>query len=287
MIPNAVDGARFTPDPPARSLHRVTVVCMNRLVYRKGVDLLVACIPLVCARCPQVDFLIGGDGPKRAELEAMIALHGLSERVTLLGDVAHPDVRSVLRSGHIFLSASLTESFGIAVLEAACCGMLVVATAVGGVPEVLPPHIMRLSPPSAQPLADAVAEAAEECLLRRRSGGGASSGRKGVGKGGKGAAAGGSADVEAEHAWAQHREVCGMYSWSDIAERVERVYDRAALHQSCEVDRLRRYLRCGPVSGPLFAFVAAADSLFCLLLSFIYPASQIDIAPDTHLGLEG
>ena len=127
-------------------------------------------------------------------------------------------------------------------------------------------------------LADAVAEAAEECLLRRTG----QSGR--AGKGGRKAAA--AADVEAEHAWAQHREVKGMYSWDDIAERVERVYDRAALHSSCEVDRLRRYLRAGPVSGPLFAFVAAADSLFCLILSYIYPASQIDIAPDTHIQLQ-
>lgn len=44
----------------------------------------------------------------------------------------------MLTQGHIFLNTSLTESFGIAILEAACAGLYVVSTQVGGVPEVLP-----------------------------------------------------------------------------------------------------------------------------------------------------
>ena len=56
-------------------------------------------------------------------------------------------MRDVLRRGHIFLNTSLTESFCIAILEAACCGLLVVTTDVGGVPEVLPPHMAYLAKP--------------------------------------------------------------------------------------------------------------------------------------------
>ena len=44
---------------------------MSRLVYRKGVDLLVRVIPLICAANPDVDFVIGGDGPKRVDVEEM------------------------------------------------------------------------------------------------------------------------------------------------------------------------------------------------------------------------
>ena len=44
---------------------------MSRLVYRKGVDLLVRVIPLICAANPNVDFVIGGDGPKRVDVEEM------------------------------------------------------------------------------------------------------------------------------------------------------------------------------------------------------------------------
>ena len=55
--------------------------------------------------------------------------------------------RDVLCRGHIFLNTSLTESFCIAILEAACCGLLIVSTDVGGVPEVLPPHMAYLAKP--------------------------------------------------------------------------------------------------------------------------------------------
>ena len=48
--------------------------------------------------------------------------------------------------GHIFLNMSLTEAFCTAIVEAACCGLHVVSTKVGGVPEVLPPEVMTLAP---------------------------------------------------------------------------------------------------------------------------------------------
>lgn len=236
---------------------------MNRLVYRKGVDLLVAAIPLVCAACPAVDFVIGGDGPKRAQLEAMVAAHGLGARVRLLGDVAHEDVRGVLRGGHIFLSASLTESFGIAVLEAACCGMLVVATAVGGVPEVLPPSIMRLSAPAPAALAAAVAQAAAAVAEATRGD-----------------------PRAARQAWEQHRAVAAMYSWQDVAARVERVYARAAAAEGGLYERLLRYSRTGPFSGIIFCVVAAANALLMALLELWAPAASIDVAPDTHPGAD-
>jgi phosphatidylinositol glycan class A protein len=84
----------------------------------------------------QVYFVVGGDGPKRVQIEEMRERHGLQERVEMLGEVPHADVRSVLTRGHVFLNCSLTEAFCIAILEAASCGLLTVSTRVGGVPEV-------------------------------------------------------------------------------------------------------------------------------------------------------
>lgn len=68
---------------------------MSRLVYRKGVDLLVDIIPEICRRFPQVQFIIGGDGPKRIDLEEMRERNQLHDQVEFLGSVAHVDVRSV------------------------------------------------------------------------------------------------------------------------------------------------------------------------------------------------
>ena len=77
-------------------------------------------------------------------VKSMIEKHNLHNRVELLGAVPHKDIKDVLNRGHIFLNTSLTESFCLAILEAASCGLFVVSTKVGGVPEVLPPHMIYL-----------------------------------------------------------------------------------------------------------------------------------------------
>jgi hypothetical protein len=69
------------------------------MVYRKGIDLQAAIIPDLCARYPHLDFVVGGDGPKRGALEAMIEKHGLHDRVELRGAVQHEDARALLASG--------------------------------------------------------------------------------------------------------------------------------------------------------------------------------------------
>ena len=75
VIPNAVDCRRFVPDVSRREQH-VTVVVVSRLTYRKGVDLLVGAIPLICERHPEVRWLIGGSGPKQLLLDEMIERAG-------------------------------------------------------------------------------------------------------------------------------------------------------------------------------------------------------------------
>lgn len=59
VIPNAVDASEFVPNPAARDPSKVTIVVMSRLVYRKGIDLLIEVIPEICRRFPNVHFVIG------------------------------------------------------------------------------------------------------------------------------------------------------------------------------------------------------------------------------------
>lgn len=85
-IPNAVDTLKFTPDPSRRSpAHTINIVLLSRLVYRKGIDLLVKVIPLVCSRVSNAHFIIGGDGPKKLLLEEMRERYQLHDRIELLG----------------------------------------------------------------------------------------------------------------------------------------------------------------------------------------------------------
>ncbi|KAM7539811.1 hypothetical protein Aperf_G00000044022 [Anoplocephala perfoliata] len=167
VIPNAIDSCAFTPDPSRRDPNNITVVIISRLVYRKGADLMAAIIPPMCNTFPNLRFIIGGDGPKRLALEEMRERHNLHFRVEMLGALPHHKVRDVLVRGDIFLNVSLTESFCIAIVEAASCGLLVVSTKVGGVPEVLPLHMMRLAPVSASGLASTLANAIEEIRQQR------------------------------------------------------------------------------------------------------------------------
>lgn len=93
VIPNAVDTAYFTPNPWQRhGRRRITVVIVSRLVYRKGVDLMAG----VIARLKderRVEFLIGGDGPKRGLLEEVREKCNMQDRVRMLGALEHTQVR--------------------------------------------------------------------------------------------------------------------------------------------------------------------------------------------------
>mmetsp|Transcript_19281 Transcript_19281/g.31558 ORF Transcript_19281/g.31558 Transcript_19281/m.31558 type:complete len:550 (+) Transcript_19281:126-1775(+) len=246
VIPNAIDSSVFTPDPSRRDPNFVTIVVMSRLVYRKGIDLLAEVIPLVCDRLPNVRFLIGGDGPKRETLEEMIALHQLCNRVQLLGAVPHDKVRDVLVRGDIFVNTSLTEAFCMAVVEAASCGLLVVSSNVGGVHEVLPPHMLHLAAPVAKDMSAAIVKAVE--LVSQGS------------------------IVPLNF----HREVARMYSWRDVAERTERVYDFVMpLSVPPLFDLLRRQYARGPWSGKCFCAVVILVYLFWCLLDWLLPVTPL------------
>ena len=66
VIPNAVDTSQFKPNPKLQfPKNTINIVVMSRLIYRKGVDLLVEIIPDIILKYPSVRFIIGGDGPKR------------------------------------------------------------------------------------------------------------------------------------------------------------------------------------------------------------------------------
>lgn len=114
--------------------------------------MLIDIIPDILAKHPNAYFIIGGDGEKKPLLEQMVKKYNLEDHVELLGAIPHAQVRYVLNRGHIFLNTSLTETFCMSNLEAASCGLLVVSTDVGGIPEVLPPGMAYLAEPNAKSL---------------------------------------------------------------------------------------------------------------------------------------
>jgi len=85
-----------------RDRKKVVIVIGSRLCYRKGIDLGAEVLPRLCKmkfganNDVTVDFLIGGDGPKRIVIEEIIEKHNLQSRVQMLGELVHSDVRDKL-----------------------------------------------------------------------------------------------------------------------------------------------------------------------------------------------
>ena len=250
VIPNAIDPTKFTPDPSKRSKDRVTVVVVSRLVYRKGVDLLVGIIPPICKAFPNVDFLIGGDGSKKLALEEMVERERLKDRVEFLGFVPHHSVRDVLVRGHVFLNCSLTESFCIAILEAASAGLAVVATNVGGVPEVLPPDMINLADPDVNSLVEALSSSISE-------------------------------RIEKVDPFDFHKRVKEMYSWERTARETTAVYDELMDKPRLTfLQRLARYKTVGGIAGYVVCILAITLHFVVMFVEWWQPRNLIDVVPD-------
>jgi phosphatidylinositol glycan class A protein len=295
VIPNALVAENFRPkhefvaNPGSSHIARrhqlppniigpgdtITIVVISRLFYNKGTDLLIAAIPRILDEHPNVRFVIAGSGPKAVDLEQMIERRVLQDKVEMLGPVRHEEVRDVMVRGHIYLHPSLTEAFGTVIVEAASCGLYVVCTRVGGIPEVLPRHMTQFADPDEDSIVLATGNAI--------------------------------ADLRANRVPTQlfHDQVKTMYSWTNVAERTERVYDGISGVLSEEefyghtgggtvsatrgragvqnfdfalIDRLKRYYGCGIWAGKLFCICVIIDFLLLVFLELWFPREKIDVA---------
>lgn len=113
----------------------ITLGAIGRLSPEKGFDILLDAVREVAEHHPDIRLVILGEGESRGGLEAKIRELGLTERVLLPGYV--PDANRYLPLFRVFVLSSLTEGLPMVILEAMQAGVPIVATRVGGVPEVL------------------------------------------------------------------------------------------------------------------------------------------------------
>jgi glycosyltransferase involved in cell wall biosynthesis len=181
-IPNGVDTQVFRPSQAPAGMREAlglsqenpVVLFAGRFHPVKGLTLLFKAMRKVLAAHAEARLLVigGGDSAEETRIEAARSAAGLGNAVIMIGRVAHEDMPAYYASASILALPSLMEATNIAALEAMACGLPVVATAVGGMPEVIEDGVSgRLVPPrNPASMAEAIISLLRNDDLRRSMG---------------------------------------------------------------------------------------------------------------------
>jgi len=139
--PPGVDTNQFVPGDiyPPKIAHKLNIISVGRLVPEKGYEQALKSIQRLQNITDRnyLKYTIIGDGDKRSELESLTAELGINSIVNFRGKCSREEVIRELQSSHVFLLTSKSEGFGLSILEAQSCGVPIVATRVGGIPEAM------------------------------------------------------------------------------------------------------------------------------------------------------
>ena len=150
LVPG-VDAERFNPQVSGQEVReryglsdRPVIVCVSRLMPRKGQDTLVAALPAIHTQVPGAALLIVGGGPARERLGRAAERLGVAKDVVLTGSVPWSDLPEYYAAGDVFAMPCRTrgrgldvEGLGIVYLEASAVGLAVVAGDSGGAPDAV------------------------------------------------------------------------------------------------------------------------------------------------------
>jgi glycosyltransferase involved in cell wall biosynthesis len=139
VIPNGVDVEKFSRVDPAEARSMLglptgrLVLAVGGLVPIKGFDLLIEAV----SGLPDISLVLVGNGPAKAALRAQARRAGMESRVRFAGEIAHEQLHLWYSAADVLCLPSRQEGCPNVVLEALSCGTPVVASAVGGLPEII------------------------------------------------------------------------------------------------------------------------------------------------------
>ena len=146
VVPGSVDMDKFRPTSDRDALRRRLGwptdrrirFCVRRLVARMGLAELIESFAKIAARLPDVDLHIGGRGELVRDLRARASSLGLDQRIVFCGFIPEDDLPDHYAASDLsILPSQKLEGFGLAAVEALACGIPVLVTPVGGLPEVV------------------------------------------------------------------------------------------------------------------------------------------------------
>lgn len=217
LIPNGVDCFTFRPLPRnevRRKLQlpseRIIVLWIGRFVAIKGVEFLIQAIPEVMSSKPNVLFVLVGTGELENALKAHVHQMGLSDAVMFAGKIVQDQIPLWLNAADILVLPSLNEGRPNVILEAMACEIPVVATAVGGIPEIVHDHQngFLVAPKDSVALAERLITLSQNNSLRKQMG---TTGRKMIFEMG--------------------------LSWEQCARQMDDIYQRVAAHYTSDKSR--------------------------------------------------
>jgi len=132
VIYNSVESVSSTPSA-VPLLTKTKIVTVGRLIPLKQIDHLI----LAIAECDEAGLVIIGDGPERERLKRLVCDKGMTDRVHFAGQISNKETLSLMAACDLFVLNSTHEGFPHVVLEAMSVGLPVIATAVGGTPELV------------------------------------------------------------------------------------------------------------------------------------------------------
>lgn len=150
-IAPGIDTDHFAPNSTSEQLRKdlgladkKVIVCVGRLVHRKGQDILIQSLPAILEKHPTAHLLMVGEGPYRQDLTKMVLKLKLSDAVTFIGRIQYKDLPRYICAGDIFAMPSRSrlaglevEGLGIVYLEASSCALPVIAGRSGGAPDAV------------------------------------------------------------------------------------------------------------------------------------------------------
>jgi glycosyltransferase involved in cell wall biosynthesis len=192
VLPYGVDTDRFRPsapgdgttaaDPGAAGDRRpLRIVCVGRLVWQKAQHLVVDACARLARDGGRFELTLAGDGEERGALEAQAARLGIGPQVRFAGALTEAGVAAILRGADLCVLSSVSEGFGLVLLEAMASGVAAVAPDLNGLSEVVTDGVegRLFRAGSSADLARVIAELAADAPARRRMG---EAGRRRVGK---------------------------------------------------------------------------------------------------------
>ena len=202
VIPNGIDIKSFEKSSREKARAKLRIKKKERIVTFvgtlrpiKGLEYLVQALNIMGKKGPRVKLMLVGDGEEKEHLEGLVGELELEEDVMFIGRVPNEEIPEYMAASDVFVLPSLSEGFPNVVLQAMAAGLPIIASKVGGLPEIIEEggNGFLVEPKNAAQIADRISQLLEDDELRLKIS-------------------------------RNNRRKATQYSWEAVVDRLEEVY---------------------------------------------------------------